>query len=62
MKNVLFKDARYSGQYVAVNDIDNPIVISSGKDPIIVHAEAKRKGYVDFLLLFVPEEDMAQIY
>ena len=62
MKNVLFKDDRYSGQYVAVKDINDPVVISSGKDPIIVHAEANRKGYVDFLLLFVPEKDQVQIY
>ena len=62
MKNVLFKDEKFSGQYVAVKDLDNPIVISNGKDLSVVHAEALKKGYVDFLLLFVPEKDLVHIY
>ena len=62
MENVLFKDEKYSGQYVAIKAIDDPIVISSGKDPTLVHSEAVRKGYVDFLILFVPEKDLVHIY
>lgn len=62
MENVLFKNEKYSGQYVAIKDVDNPEVISSGKDPVPVHEEAVKKGYVDFLLLFVPEKGLAHIY
>lgn len=62
MNNALFKDEKYSGQYVAVKSIDEPVVITSGKDPVSVHSEASRKGYVDFLILFVPEKDLVHIY
>lgn len=62
MKNVLFKDEKYSGQYVAIKALDDPVVISSGEDPTSVHSEAVRKGYVDFLILFVPEKELVHIY
>jgi len=62
MNNALFKDEKYSGQYVAVKSIEDPVVISNGKDPILVHSEALSKGYIDFLILFVPEKDLVHIY
>lgn len=62
MDNVLFKDEKYSGQYVAITTIDDPVVISSGKDPALVHTEAVNKGYVDFLILFVSEKELVRIY
>ncbi len=62
MKNVLFKDEKYSGKYVVIKSMDDPTVISSGKDPVLAHADAEGKGYVDFLLLFVPEKDLVHIY
>ncbi len=62
MQNVLITDEKYSGKYVIIEGLDNPSVISSGSDPKAVYDEAIRKGFREFLLLFVPEKELVHIY
>lgn len=62
MHNVLITDEKYSGKYVIIKGLEDPSVISSGSDPKAVYDEAIRKGFKDFLLLFVPEKELVHIY
>ena len=62
MKNVLIADEKYSGQYVVIKGLDDPVVISSASDPKVAYDEAVKKGFKDFLLLFVPEKELVHIY
>ena len=62
MEQVLIKEEKYCGQYVAVKDFKNSVVIASGKDPKEVHDKAIKKGYFEPVIIFVPLKDMVQIY
>lgn len=62
MEQVLIKDKKYSGQYVAIKDYNEPTVISHGDDPQKIYEEAIQRGYPEPVILFVPSKDMVQIY
>ncbi|MFC1496045.1 DUF5678 domain-containing protein [Candidatus Margulisiibacteriota bacterium] len=62
MDNVLIKDKNLNGKYVVIKDTNDPEVISSGDDPKIVYEEAIKKGYNEPVILFVPKDDIVQIY
>lgn len=62
MEQVLIKDKKYSGQYVALADFDKTSVISHGKDPQKVHEQAVKKGYREPVIVFVPTKNLVQIY
>jgi len=62
MKNVLIADEKYSGKYVVIKGLEDPVVISSSSDPKLAYDEAIKKGFKDFLLLFVPEKELVHIY
>ena len=60
--NVLFKDNKYRGKYVAVKSMSKPKVISSGTNPKTVHDKAVKEGVEKPLLIFVPKKNIANIY
>lgn len=62
MAQVLINDSKSTGKYVAITELNHPVVISTGADPEKVYAEAVRKGYTDPTILYVPEKDLVQIY
>ena len=62
MENVLIKEEKYSGSYVAIKNFTDPIVIGSGKEPIDALNMAKSKGYENPYIVFVPQKGMVQIY
>lgn len=65
MENVLLAAAdadKYRGMYVALPSLESREVISGGKDPDAVLAEAERKGFGTPLLVFIPETDAVWIY
>lgn len=62
MAQTLIKEKKYSGCYVAIEDFDKAVVISSGKDPQKVYEEAVKKGYFEPVIVFVPNKDIVQIY
>jgi len=62
MEQVLIKDRKYSGRYVAIRDFKDSTVIGDGKDPIEAYEKAIKKGFGDPVILFVPLKDMVQIY
>lgn len=62
MQQALIKEKKYRGNYVAIKDIKHSKVISSGKDPKKVRDEAVKKGFDDPLVVYVPRENMVQIF
>lgn len=62
MDQVLIKEKKYSGNYVALEDYKKNKVIAYGDDPKKVHAEAVKKGFLDPVILFIPSKDMVHIY
>lgn len=62
MRQVLIKEKKYRGTYVTIKDLKHTKVISSGADPKKVIDEAVKNGFNDPLLIFVPKDDMVQIF
>ncbi|MFH0948252.1 MAG: DUF5678 domain-containing protein [Elusimicrobiota bacterium] len=61
MKQVLIKEKKYNGQYVAVKNFNKPVVIANGQNPEKVYKDAIKKGIQDPILIFVPSKNMVQI-
>lgn len=53
---------RYCGQYVAKKSFKDNKVIVSGKDPVKVLEQAKRRGADDPVIFYVPEKHVVHIY
>ena len=62
MEQVLIREKKYSGYYVAIEDFNKAVVISYGKDSQKVYEEAVKKGYLEPVIVFVPTKDIVQIY
>ena len=62
MEQVLIKEEKYCGKYIAIKELKQPVVIASGKDPKEVYEEAVKKGCAEPIIVFVPLKDMVQIY
>ena len=62
MAQILVKDDKFTGKYVAIISMENPVVISSAPAPQEAYEEAVRQGYAEPMILYVPEKDMVQIY
>ena len=62
MEQVLIKENKYNGRYVATKDFGESAVIADGKDPKEVYDKAVKLGYSNPVILFIPAKDMVQIY
>ena len=62
MDNVLVRDEKYSGRYVALKNFDDPTIVSDGKDPKEAFENAIKKGIIDPVILYIPVKGMVQIY
>ena len=62
MEQVLIKEKKYQGQYVAVKNIKDTEVIASGRSLKIAFEKAVKKGVKNPLLIFVPEKNTVHIY
>jgi len=62
MEQVLIKEKKFEGRYVALEDIDHPLPIADGNSPDEVYESAIKKGFADPLILYVPLHGMVQIY
>ena len=59
---VLVKEKRYEGKYVAMVSFTNNRVVASGDDPAKVVKLAEMKGVSQPVVLFVPKGNITQIY
>ena len=62
MSNILVKDEKYEGSYVALASFDSDTVVSSGKDVEIVVEKAEKLGISNPVIVFVPNKNMTYVY
>ena len=62
MTQVLIKDEKYTGKFVAIKDMRKPKILSSGNDPQSVYKKAVQCGCDEPVILFVPEKSSPQTY
>ncbi|MFA5362928.1 MAG: DUF5678 domain-containing protein [Candidatus Omnitrophota bacterium] len=62
MTQILIKDEKYTGKFVAIKDLRTPKIISSGKDPQSVYKKALRSGCCEPVIFFVPEKHQDRTY
>jgi hypothetical protein len=60
--NILVKDRKYEGQYVAMRSLTNKEVVASGNDPSQVLKQARAKGAAAPVIVFVPKPNITLIY
>ena len=58
----LIKEKKYTGRYVAIEDLGKPRIIADGETPQEVYEEAQRKGFNNPIVLFIPHKNQVQIY
>ena len=59
---VLIKDKKYAGKHVTFKDFKDRKVITSGRNPIAVVNKAKKLGYANPVILYVPKHDGLHIF
>lgn len=62
MLQVLIKNKKYSGKYVALKDFNNHTVIGSGKTIQDAYEKASEKGFKDPVIFYVLPKNLVQIY
>jgi hypothetical protein len=62
MQQVLIKQKKYSGQYVAIKNINDTKVIASGHSMKIALEKAVKNGVEKPLLIYIPEKNAVHIY
>jgi hypothetical protein len=62
MTQVLIKDKKYRGRYVAIKDFGKNTVVGDGDTPQEAYEKALHKGCKEPVVIFVPLNDVVQIY
>lgn len=62
MAQVLLKDSKYEGRFVAIRDFDDAVVIADGKNPDEAYNKAFKKGVRNPVVFYVPIKGMVHIY
>ncbi len=62
MDNILVKEEKYNGRYVALKDFNDSTIISDGRDPKEAFENAVKKGVLEPVILYIPVKGMVQIY
>lgn len=62
MAEVLLKDAKYEGRFVAIRDFDDKVVIADGKNVDEVYLKAAKRGVRNPVVFYVPMKGMTHIY
>ncbi|UCD85418.1 MAG: hypothetical protein JSU92_04280, partial [Deltaproteobacteria bacterium] len=53
---------KYNGQYVAMASAEDNTIVGSGNTPEEAINEARKKGFQNPFLLYVPDKDLVHIY
>jgi len=61
-RQILVKNKRYEGKYVAFRSFNDRRVVASGKNPSDVLNKSKKKGAKTPVLVFVNKDNTAYIY
>ena len=61
-KNILVKDNKYEGKYVAFSSVVDHTVVADGDNPERVMADAKAAGAANPVIVFIPDKNMTCCY
>ena len=62
MEQILIKEKKFEGKYVAIRSLSDSTPVADGDSPQDVYDTAVKQGVLAPLLLFVPAHEMVQIY
>jgi hypothetical protein len=62
MEQVLVKEKKFEGKYVALRGLNDGTPVADGDSPKDVYDAAVRQGVKSPLILFIPAQAMVQIY
>jgi len=60
--NILVRDEKHEGKYVAFRSVTDYTVVAEGSDPESVVQEAKKAGYEHPMVMYVPEKNITCCY
>ena len=60
--NVLIKEEKYIGKYVALKDFNDNRVCGSGNTPDEAYKQAEKNGCLDPVIIFASSKDLTQVY
>lgn len=61
-QNLLITEHKYAGKYVALKSFSDNDVVASGDEPSLVLEQAIQNGVDSPVLMFIPENNIAQVY
>jgi len=61
-KDVLVRDDRHEGKYIAFLSVVDHTVVAEGDDPESVVRDAKKAGYEHPMVIYVPDKDTTYCY
>ena len=62
MEKVLVNTDKFNGRYVAMRSFEDNTIVGVGDDPDSALKEAEAKGSRNPVLLYIPEQDIVNIY
>ena len=62
MEKILVNSCEYNGKYVAIKSHDDNTIVGSGETPEKAIKNAEEQGFLNPFLVFVPDENIVQIY
>lgn len=62
MERILVATDEFNGRYVAMKSFDDNTVVGFGEDPEKALRDAEAKGFMEPVLLYIPERDLVHIY
>jgi len=62
MEKLLINTDEYNGRYIAMISFEDSTIVGVGDTPEEALFDAKKKGYTDPVLIYVPEKDIVHIY
>jgi hypothetical protein len=60
--NILVRDDKYEGKYVAFQSVVDHTVVAEGSDASKVMQDAKENGVENPMLVFIPDKNMTCCY
>ena len=62
IEHALITEQGYDGKYVALKSFIDRKVVASGDDPRLVMKQAKKTGYENPVIFFIPQQDVSLVY
>jgi len=60
--NVLIKEEKYIGKYVALKDFNDLKICGSGDTPSEAYEQAEKNGCMNPVIIFAPLKDLTFVY